>query len=81
MRDLLAVLGLVFVVGLALVYVAFRLRGMRKEIEERLERRAVAKKSPFTTWDINFMVDAGLTPEQIEKAIKNAVIDLEGRSR
>lgn len=82
MIDVLIVLGLFIIVGniafgVWLVLDFFRLTARYRAVAKR---RAVAKDNPYKNIDINFMVDAGMTPEEIEKAVRNALDRLNGKS-
>lgn len=74
-RDLFAALGLVAIFAAGLVYFGLRYAAIRRDVEKRIEREVVAKRNPYKQTDIQFMVDAGMTPEQIEQAIRNSISD------
>lgn len=56
-----------------IIYAGLRFRSIRKEVRKNMERQEQAKQNPYTPADFQFMVDAGMTPEQIQKAIANAL--------
>jgi ABC-type phosphate transport system auxiliary subunit len=73
--DVLIVLG-VFAIVIYLGWVAFLAVNFYKvttKFEAAAKRRVAAKANPYKSIDIQFMVDAGMTPEQIEQAVRNAI--------
>lgn len=66
-----ATLIVVFAVVL-LVFSAVKFVDLKKKFVKTAERRARAKRNPYTRVDIQFMIDAGMTPAEIRKAVDNA---------
>lgn len=56
-----------------IIYAGLRFRSIRNEVKERMERQEAAKQNPYKPADFQFMLDAGMTPEQIQQAIVNAL--------
>lgn len=75
MIDFIILIGTVFCVlcAVAVVLVAFKFHRLSNSFVQAAERRAEAKKNPYTSVDLQFLVDSGMTPEQIKQAVKNAV--------
>lgn len=73
-KLIIVIAFMIFAVALlGVVYLALRFRAIQARIDREATRKAVAAKNPYTTYDVNFMVESGMTPEQIRKAVENAV--------
>lgn len=77
MIDFLILLAVLFIVGtaFAIIAVTVRFQALTREFTSLAKRRAVAKQNPYKKVDIEFMVAAGMTPDQIEQAVRNAISD------
>lgn len=72
-RDLFALIGVVGIVGAIVLVGSVYIDRAVKRAKVKARAEFIAGQNPYKSEDIQFLVNAGMTPEQIKQAIENEV--------